>query len=33
MKLAYRSRRYFRHAGVWLEVWGKWYRVFRTGPR
>lgn len=28
MKVAWRSPKIFRHGGVWLQVWGKWYRVF-----
>lgn len=33
MKLAYRTPKLFHHAGIYLQVWGKWYRVFRVGPR
>lgn len=33
MKLTYRTPKLFHHAGVYPQVWGKWYRVFRVGPR
>lgn len=33
MKLTYRTPKLFHHAGVYLQVWGKWYRVFRVGTR
>jgi hypothetical protein len=33
MKITYRTHKLFRHAGIYLQVWGKWYRVFRIGPR
>ena len=33
MKLTYRTPKLFHHAGVYLQVWGKSYRVFRVGPR
>lgn len=33
MKITYRTPKLFAHAGVYLRVWGKWYRVFRVGPR
>lgn len=28
MKLAWRSPRFFRHGGLYLCVWGKWYLIF-----
>lgn len=28
MKLTYRSPKLFKHGGVWLRLWGKWYRVY-----
>ena len=31
MKLAFRSPRFFRHGGWYLQLWGKWYRVVRVG--
>lgn len=33
MKLAWRSPRFFYRGGLFLQCWGKWYRVMRAGPR
>lgn len=33
MKITYRTPKLFHHAGVYIHVFGKWYRVFRVGPR
>ena len=33
MKLAFRSQRFFAHAGLYLRLWGKWYRLLKAGPR
>lgn len=33
MKLTYRTPKLFHHAGIYLQVWGKWYRIFLVGPR
>lgn len=31
MRFVFRSPRIFRHGGLYLQVWGRWYRVFRIG--
>lgn len=31
MKLVWRSPLFFKHGGLYLRVWGRWYRVFRIG--
>ncbi len=31
MKLTYRTPKLFTHGGIWLQAWGKWYRIFRIG--
>lgn len=33
MKLVYRTPKLFWHAGVYLRVFGKWYRIVKVGPR
>lgn len=30
MKLVYRDARLNRHPGLYLKLWGKWYRVINT---
>ena len=30
MRLSWRSRRIFKNASLYLEVWGKWYWVFKA---
>lgn len=32
MRITYRTPKLFHHAGIYLQVWGKWYRIFRVGP-
>ena len=31
MRVLYRSPKLFRHAGVYLKLWDKFYRVFKVG--
>lgn len=31
MKLAYRSPKIFKHGGLFLRVWDKWYRIVKVG--
>lgn len=33
MKIVYRSPKLNRHPGVYLCVWGKWYRIIKTEPK
>lgn len=33
MRLVYRTPKLFTFAGWYLQVWGKWYRVFKVGDR
>ena len=33
MKLNYRPPSLFWHAGLYLQVFGKWYRIIKVGPR
>ena len=30
MKLYYLSPKFFRHAGIFLKIWGKDYRLFKV---
>lgn len=30
MRLTWRSRRLFKHPGLYIEVYGKWYRIFKA---
>lgn len=30
MKLAYRSPRFFKHGGLFLRLFGKWYRIIKV---
>ena len=33
MRIVYRTPKLFWHAGLYIEIWGKWYRVLKVGPR
>lgn len=33
MRLVYRTPKLFAHAGVYLQVFGKWYRLIKVGDR
>lgn len=33
MKIAYRSPMFFTHGGIYLNIWDKWYRIVKVGPR
>lgn len=33
MRLTYRTPKLFFHAGIYLKVWDKWYRIVKVGPR
>ena len=30
MKFAFRSPKLFKHGGLYLKVWGKWYRIYKV---
>lgn len=32
MRLTYRSPLLNRHPGLYLRLWGRWYRIWRVGP-
>lgn len=33
MRLVYRTPKLFHYPGLYLEVWGKWYRIMKVGKR
>lgn len=33
MKLVYRSPKFFKHGGIWLQVWSKWYRLYAMADK
>lgn len=33
MRVVYRTPKLFTHAGVYLHLWGKWYRIIKVGDR